>query len=206
MPNLESSRSIAATRGKRLEYITLGWNLIEGVAAVATGFSAGSISLMGFGIDSFIEVVSGAALLRRLSRDDEEQARERHEWTALRLVGACFVALALYLGIASTRNLVLHDSPEHTILGMVIAVISLVVMPILARAKRRVSVELDSAAMNADAQQTDFCAYLSAILLFGLVLNWLLGWWWADPLAALVMMPIIAREGYRALKAKACSC
>lgn len=199
-----TARLSIATRGKRLEYFTIGWNLVEGIAAVVAGVMAGSISLTAFGIDSFIEVTSGAALLWRMAVDANEQQRERNERVALRVVGVCFLALAAYVAIESIRDLVARQAPEHSVFGIVIAFVSLIVMPLLARAKKRVASELNSTAMHADAKQTDFCVYLSAILLLGLLLNSLLGWWWADPVAGLVMAPIIASEGYRGLKAETC--
>lgn len=177
---------------------------MEGIASVIAGAIAGSISLTAFGIDSFIEVTSGAALLWRMSVDANRQRRERNERVALRVVGACFLALAAYVAVASIYDLVSRHAPQHSLVGIIIACISLLVMPLLSRAKRRVGTELNSAAMHADAKQTDFCVYLSAILLAGLVLNALLGWWWADPLAGLVMVPIIANEGYRGLRAETC--
>jgi divalent metal cation (Fe/Co/Zn/Cd) transporter len=199
-----TERLHVASRGQRLEYFTIGWNAMEGTAAVAAGVIAGSISLTAFGIDSFIEVTSGAALLWRMSVDPNEHQRERNERIALRVVGACFLALADYVAIESFRDLLSRNEPEHSVFGIVIACISLVVMPILSRAKKLVGTELNSAAMHADAKQTDFCAYLSAILLLGLALNALFGWWWADPVAALVMVPIIAKEGIDGTRAKAC--
>jgi divalent metal cation (Fe/Co/Zn/Cd) transporter len=201
-----AERVQVAARGRRLEYFTIGWNAMEGIAAVAAGVIAGSISLTAFGIDSFIEVTSGAALLWRMSVDAHEGPRERNERIALRLVGTCFLALAVYVAIESTRDLLSRDGPKHSVLGIAIACVSLIVMPILSRAKKRVGGELNSAAMHADAKQTDFCVYLSAILLVGLILNLLLGWWWADPIAGLVMVPIIAHEGYRGLRAETCDC
>jgi divalent metal cation (Fe/Co/Zn/Cd) transporter len=166
---------------------------------------AGSISLVGFGIDSFIEVTSGVALLWRMSVDADVHSRERNERLALRIVGACFIALAAYIGYEAITDLMYRSEPESSLPGIILAAVSLVVMPLLSRAKRRVGHELASAAMHADARQTDFCAYLSAILLGGLLLNSLFGLWWADPLAALIMAPIIAKEGYDGLQAKACS-
>ena len=141
-----------------------------------------------------------------MSVDANEHQRERNERIALRLAGVCFLGLALYVAVESIRDLVSHNAPEHSVFGIVIACVSLIVMPILSRAKKRIGTELNSAAMHADAKQTNFCAYLSAILLLGLALNAVLGWWRADPLAGLVMMPIIAREGYRGLRAETCGC
>lgn len=199
-------REQSASRGKGLEYITIGWNLIEGAVAGIAGATAGSVSLIAFGLDSFIEVASGAALLWRLSVDFDEKARERHERSALRIVGLCFLLLAAYIAVDSIRRLVVSRAPEHSVWGIAVASASLVVMPLLARAKRTVGSELGSVAMDADAKQTDFCAYLSAILLVGLILNWLQGWWWTDSVAGLIMVPIVAVEGYRALNAQRCSC
>jgi divalent metal cation (Fe/Co/Zn/Cd) transporter len=206
MSDASAERLHVAAHGQRLEYFTIGWNALEGIAAVTAGIIAGSISLTAFGIDSFIEVTSGAVLLWRLSVDANEHQREQNERIALRLVGICFLALAAYVAAESIRDLLNRNAPEHSVFGIVIACISLIVMPILSRAKKNVGAELNSVAMRADAKQTDFCVYLSVILLLGLVLNALLGWWWADPVAGLVMVPIIAHEGYRGLKAETCGC
>jgi divalent metal cation (Fe/Co/Zn/Cd) transporter len=204
MVEVALNRQAAAERGKRLEYFTIAWNSLEGLVALIAGALAGSISLVGFGIDSFIEVTSGATLLWRMTVDAEEKTRERNERFSLRVVGTCFLALSAYIAYESVADLISQKAPEHSIPGIVLACVSLVVMPILSRAKKRVGNELSSAAMNADAKQTDFCVYLSAILLAGLLLNATLGWWWADPVAALIMVPVIAKEGFEAVKGKAC--
>jgi divalent metal cation (Fe/Co/Zn/Cd) transporter len=203
---LERTRETVVRRGKRLEYFTIAWNSLEGLVAVIAGAIAGSISLVGFGVDSFIEVISGATLLWRMSVDADEQNREWNERLSTRIVGVCFIALAVYVAYESVFDLVGRKAPQHSFAGIVLACVSLVVMPILSRAKKRVGSELGSAAMKADAKQTDFCVYLSAILLVGLLLNAALGWWWADPVAGLVMTPIIANEGAHALKGEACYC
>lgn len=200
----ETTREAVAQRGKRLEYFTIAWNSLEGLVAVAAGAIAGSISLVGFGIDSFIEVTSGATLLWRMSVDADVQRRERNERLSIRIVGACFVALAIYVVYEALTALLRGKAPEHSIPGIALACVSLVVMPILSRAKKQVGKELSSAAMKVDAKQTDFCVYLSAILLAGLVLNAFLGWWWADPVAGLVMTPIIAKEGIAGLRGETC--
>ncbi len=197
-------RVAVAHHGRKLEYFTIAWNCLEGLVAVIAGLVAGSISLVGFGIDSFIEVTSGAALLWRMSVDADEHRRERNERLALRIVGACFVALAVYIGYESIGDLTRRQVPEHSIPGIILACVSLLVMPLLSRAKRRVANALGSAAMHADATQTDFCVYLSAILLGGLLLNAIFGLWWADPVAALIMVPIIAREGIEGLRGDVC--
>jgi divalent metal cation (Fe/Co/Zn/Cd) transporter len=197
-------RQAVAQRGKYLEYFTIAWNSLEGLVAVTAGAFAGSISLVGFGIDSFVEVTSGSVLLWRMSVDADVRSRERNEKLSLRIVGVCFIALAVYIVYESISDLVRSKAPEHSIPGVVLACISLVVMPILSRAKKRVGRELGSRAMNADAKQTDFCVYLSVILLVGLLLNATLGWWWADPLAGLIMVPIIAKEGIDGMRARTC--
>jgi len=199
-----SERRLIVLRGQRLEYFTIGWNALEGLVAVIAGVFAGSISLVGFGIDSFIEVTSGAALLWRMSVDADVQRHERNERRALKVVGACFLALAVYITYESAMDLWSERAPEHSIPGIVLACVSLVVMPLLARAKRKVGRALGSAAMHADAKQTEFCTYLSGILLAGLLLNALFGFWWADPVAGLLMAPIIAKEGIEGLQGKAC--
>jgi len=130
--------------------------------------------------------------------------RERNERLALRIVGLCFVALAAYIGYESIVDLIRRRAPEHSIPGIVLACVSLLVMPLLSRAKRRVGTALGSAAMHADAKQTDFCVYLSAILLGGLLLNALFDLWWADPVAALIMVPIIAKEGSEGIRGEVC--
>jgi divalent metal cation (Fe/Co/Zn/Cd) transporter len=201
---LVTDRAQAARRGRRLEYFTIAWNMLEGLLSVIAGLVAGSIALVGFGIDSFIEVTSAGALLWRMKVDADVERRERNERLALRVVGTCFIALAAYVTLESIKALLTRTAPEHSGLGIGVAVASLVVMPLLARAKRRVAARLNSAAMKADSRQTDFCTYLSAILLAGLALNWLFGWWWADPAAALVMVPIIAREGVEGLRGERC--
>ena len=199
-----TDRIAIARRGRRLEYFTILWNILEGIVAVVAGAVSGSISLVGFGIDSFIEVTSGAALLWRMAVDADVEKRERNERLALRIVGFCFLALAVYVTYESVSDLWRKQAAEHSIPGIVLACVSLIVMPMLSQAKRRVGYALGSAAMHADAKQTEFCVYLSAILLGGLILNAVFGLWWADPLAALVMAPIIAKEGIEGIQGKGC--
>jgi divalent metal cation (Fe/Co/Zn/Cd) transporter len=206
MEEVFADREIAVERGRRLEYFTIVWNSLEGVIAVVSGLLAGSISLVGFGIDSFIELSSGAALLWRMSHDANEDHRERIAKITLKIVGASFLALAGYVAIEAFRDLVSREAPRHSLPGIILACVSLVVMPILARAKRQVAAALRSQAMSADARQTDFCTYLSVILLGGLLLNAIWGLWWADPAAALLMTPIIAREGIQLLRGESCGC
>jgi divalent metal cation (Fe/Co/Zn/Cd) transporter len=197
-------RQAVVRRGKQLEYFTIAWNSLEGLAALVAGALAGSISLVGFGIDSFIEVTSGSVLLWTMSVDADVRKREQREKLSLRIVRVCFLALAAYIAYESISDLVSRKSPEHSIPGIVLASVSLVVMPLLSRAKKKVGTELGSSAMHADAKQTDFCVYLSVILLLGLLLNAALGWWWADPAAALIMVPLIAKEGVEAMQGQTC--
>ena len=204
-PTSISHREASLRRGRYLEYFTVSWNAAEGLVAVIAGVVAGSISLVGFGIDSFIEVTSGAALLWRMSVDSEIQSRERNDRRALIIVGACFLTLAVYVAYESAVDLWSKNAPEHSIPGIVLACASLIAMPLLSRAKRKVGHALGSTAMHADAKQAEFCSYLSAILLAGLLLNALFGLWWADPVAGLAMVPIIAREGIEGLRGKACA-
>jgi divalent metal cation (Fe/Co/Zn/Cd) transporter len=197
-------RALIVRRGRKLEYFTIAWNTVEGLVAVITGVIAGSISLVGFGIDSFIEVTSGSVLLWRMSVDEDESRRERNERRALRVVGVCFLLLAAYIAYESALDLWSRRAPEHSVPGMILACVSLIVMPLLSRAKRKVGHALSSPAMHADAKQTEFCTYLSAILLAGLLLNAAFGLWWADPMAGLIMVPIIAKEGIEGLQARGC--
>jgi divalent metal cation (Fe/Co/Zn/Cd) transporter len=200
-------RARLVRRGLHLEYLTLGWNLLEAAIAIAAGILAGSIALVGFGVDSVIEMSSGAILLWRLASDREEEARERIEARAVKLVGISLLALAAYVAIEAAKTLIEGEAPHTSYVGIALAIVSLIVMPLLARAKRRVAAGIASRALVADSRQTDICAWLSAILLIGLVLNAWLGWWWSDPAAALLMGPLIAKEGIEALQGERhCSC
>jgi divalent metal cation (Fe/Co/Zn/Cd) transporter len=198
---LDRERANQLRVGRRLEYFTLGWNLTEAAVAVSAGLFAGSIALIGFGMDSLIESLSGGILLWRLQATEAEQKRER---LAHKLVGVSFFVLGLYVAYEAGRSILRHEEPERSVVGIVLSIVSLIVMPLLARAKRRVAAKIDSRALRADSRQTDICAYLSAILLGGLLLNALFGWWWADPVAALCMLPMILWEGVDALRGQSC--
>lgn len=200
--NVAVDQKESLKRGRTLEYITIGYNSLEGVIAIVSGLLAGSIALVGFGFDSVIEVSSGVILLWRLSVSLERQ--QKAEAISLRLVGICFLGLATYVLYDAISLIIERKAPEESITGIILAALSLLIMPILARTKRNVAKEINSQALAADAKQTELCSYLSAILLVGLLLNALFGWWWADPLAALIMTPIIISEGIKALKGKAC--
>jgi len=190
--------ALTMRRGRFLEYFTIGWNSLEAIIAITFGILAGSVALIGFGVDSVIESSSGAILLWRLLAGEE---RER---LALRLVGTTLLVLAAYVAFDAVKSLIFQEHPDESYVGIALAAVSLIVMPILAKEKRKVAVKLNSRAMQADSRQPDICAYLSAILLGGLLLNALFGWWWADPLAALIMIPIIVKEGVEALQGKTC--
>ncbi len=176
---------------------------LEAALAIPAGLVAGSIALFGFGLDSLIEVGSAAAVLWGFSHAGDER-RERRERLSLRVVGALLLALAAYIGIESILSLVRHAQPARTIFGMAVLVVSFGAMVWLRGAKRAAAADLGSDALLADSKQSEFCAYLSAVALVGLALNAAAGWWWADPAAALVMVPIIIREGIEAVQGKAC--
>ena len=197
-----AERAALVRRGQWYSRATLVYNTGEGIAAIVTGLMAGSIALVGFGIDSVIEVISSGAALWRLRSDVDEARREHAERVSLRLIGSCFLALSVYIVADAVRALWFHDLPQKTVPGIVVAVLSVIIMPILVRGKRKVASGLGSRALHADAAQTSLCAYLSAIVLIGLVLNAVFGWWWADPAAALLMTPIIVKEGVEGLRGK----
>ena len=197
-----NSRKEDTITGRRLEYFTLGWNVTEATVSIAAGFLASSVALVGFGADSVVESLSCLVLLWRLQSHHPDEARER---LALRLVGICFLILSAYVAFDAGHSLLHHEVAQPSFLGISISVASLFIMPFLARAKRRVAARLKSTALAADSRQTDLCAYLSAILLIGLALNAAFGWWWADPVAGLIMVPIIIREGIQALRGETCT-
>lgn len=188
-------------RALRLEYLTVGWNVIEGVIAIAAATAAGSVALLGFGIDSFVESASGSILIWRLLAErratDEEQI-EHVERRARKLVAASLFLLAVYIAWDSITSLLAGERPEPSLVGIVLAAVSLAMMWWLARGKRRVGIALGSRAMTADAFQTDACFWLSLFLLVGIGANALFGFWWADPLAALGMTVYIGREAVEA--------
>jgi divalent metal cation (Fe/Co/Zn/Cd) transporter len=190
-------------RGQWLTWTTLGYNSLEGFLSVGAGLFAGSVALIGFGVDSFIEVTASLAAIWRLHVDAEPARRAFAERRALSVIGMCFLALAAYVAVDAARSLLNRAAPDESPVGIAIAAVSLVVMPLLARAKRKVATALGSRAIRAEARQTDICMYLSAILLVGLTLNALFAWWWADPLAALGMVPFIVWEGREALRGRA---
>lgn len=182
---------------------TLAYNVIEAVIAVWAGTEAGSIALLGFGLDSVIECAAAAVLLWRLrveSSSDDPERIETAERRAHRFVGLTFLALAAYVVVQAVVTLVSGDRPEGSPIGIALAAASLVIMPLLAWAKLRTAAGLGSGALRAEARETLACAYLSLTLLLGLTLNAAAGWWWADPVAALFMVPWLVREGLEGLR------
>jgi divalent metal cation (Fe/Co/Zn/Cd) transporter len=180
-----------------LTALTIGWNSVEAVIAILSGLAAGSIALVGFGLDSVVEVSSALVIVWRLSRPRmDHEADEAAERRAVRLIALTFVAIAAYVTYDSaTRLLGLGAEPERSAIGLALVTLSLVVMPALAWAKRRVAARLGSVALRADAAETQLCTYLSAVVLVGIAANALFGWWWMDPLAGLVVAAIALKEG-----------
>lgn len=197
-------REMLVRRGLWLNYGTIAYNCVEAIVALGAGFMAGSVALVGFGFDSVIEVTASGAAQWRLRADRDAANRQRSERRTLRVVGWSFIALALYIVYDSATSLWQRQAPERSTAGIVILMLSLVVMPLLARAKQRVARALGSNALSGEATQTSLCAYLSAIALGGIVCDAVLGWWWADPVAALCMIPIIWREGVATLRGDPC--
>ena len=189
----------AIQRGLRLEYATIAYNVLEAIVALASGTVSGSVALISFGVDSIIEVSSGSVMIWRLGKCADEAERR-----AQKLIAFSFFALGGWVLWRSIAGLWTHDVPTLSWTGIAMAALSLLVMPALARAKRQVGLTLNSAAMVADSRQTSLCAYLSAILLAGLLLQALAGWWWADSLASLAMTPIIFHEGFDAWRGRGC--
>ncbi len=184
-------------RAVHLEYITVGWNCLEAVVALVAGWQTGSIALEGFGLDSVLETISGLTVLWRFRQPHAED--EKSERRAVQIVGLTFLALAAYIAYEATTDLWFHRVPSFSLPGFVLAILSLLAMPALGLAKRQVARRLASRALEADSLETFLCACLSGTLLLGLALNGLLGWWWADPAAALGMTVFIVREGIEAL-------
>lgn len=187
----------------RLEYLTVGWNLVEGVVALGAAAASGSVALLAFGVDSFVESASALVLIWRLRAEDraaDPAAIARLDLRAHRLVGISLFGLAAFVALDACWTLIQQVRPRPSLVGIVLTVVSLAVMMWLARAKRRAAKALDSRALEADSFQTSACWWLSLFALVGIVLNAALGWWWADPVAALAMVVLLIREGRGAWK------
>ncbi len=201
------TRSDLLQRALRLEWLSIGWNVLEGLIAVAAALAAGSVALLGFGIDSFVESASGGILIWRLlaeKRTADHHAVERLDRCARRLVAISLFALALYVVIDASFSLWRAERPGASPAGIVVTILSLLVMVWLARAKRRAAAALGSRALEADAFQSTACWWLSLVTLAGIGLNAAFGWWWADPVAALGMTPLLIREGTEAWRGEDC--
>ncbi|EID56390.1 cation transporter [Saccharomonospora xinjiangensis] len=200
---LTPSRRARLTRRVRLLVAaTITYNVVEAIVAITAGTLASSAALIGFGLDSVIEVASAAAVAWQFAGKDPE-ARER---VALKVIAVSFFALAAYVSVESVRGLTGGEDAEHSTVGIALAAVSLVVMPFLSAAQRRAGRQLGSASAVADSKQTLLCTYLSGVLLVGLLLNSLLGWSWADPAAALVIAAVAVKEGREAWRGDACDC
>jgi len=203
---MKPTREQLVQRGLRLEWLTVGWNIVEGVVSVGAALSAGSVALLGFGVDSFVESASGAILIWRLLAERASHAEriEHAERRAQRLVAVSLFGLALYIAVEASSRLIAGERPEVSLIGMAVTTVSIVVMFWLGRAKRDLAHSLGSRALDADASQTTACLWLSVLTLAGIVLNAVLGWWWADPAAALGMVYFIAAEARSAWRGEEC--
>ena len=201
-----ATRAELLSRGLRLEYLTVGWNVVEGLIAVVAGVAAGSIALIGFGVDSFVETISGAILVWRLRAEEggmaDEERIELVERRASRLVAVSFLILAGYVAFEALRSLAGEERPDVSPVGIALTAVSIAVMLWLASAKRETGEALGSQALIADSHQTYACWYLSVTTLIGLALNATLGLWWADPVAALVIAIFLVREAREAWEGK----
>jgi divalent metal cation (Fe/Co/Zn/Cd) transporter len=198
-----SHRRALLRRAVLLAWFTVGWNLVEGLVAIAAALVAGSQALLGFGLDSAVESLSGAVVLWRLYAERRDPGRaEAVEHRALRLIGVTFLVLAAVIAFESIRSLVNHEKPDASAVGIALTALSIVVMRWLARAKRQVGSAMGSKAIEADSSQTTACVYLSVVVLVGLALNAAFEWWWADPLAALGVVAFLVSEGREAITAE----
>lgn len=193
-------RAALVRRGIWLSYATIAYNSLEAIGSLIAGLLAGSVALVGFGVDSVIEVMASLAAQWRLRSDLDPVKRAGVELWTRRIVAICFLALAAYVLADAGNTLWQREAPDRSLFGIVVLSLSVIVMPILARSKKRVARAMQSGALEAEATQTSLCAYLSVIGLGGVALNALSGWWWADPGAALIMVPIIAAEGWEGIR------
>jgi len=193
-------RAALVRRGIWLSYVTIAYNSLEAIGSFIAGLLAGSVALVGFGVDSVIEVMASLAAQWRLRSDRDPVERAGVELWTRRIVALLFLALAVYVLADAANTLWQREAPDRSLFGVVVLALSVIVMPILARGKKRVARALRSGALEAEAAQTSLCAYLSVIGLGGVALNALFGWWWADPGAALIMVPIIAAEGWEGIR------
>lgn len=203
---IEIERTSALRLGRRLQWLTIAWVGAEAALGLVSAWRAHSISLAAFGFDSLIELASGAAVLWRLTQERDALQRARAEQRSLRLVAICLLALALYVAVGAVRGLLLGQGASLSLLGIGVSATAALLMPLLARAKQNVGIRLNSAAMIADSRQAVFCSIQASVVLLGLLVN---RWWHlpqADSFAALLLAPLIVREGLRAWQGKGCGC
>jgi len=192
-----------------LSYFTVGYNVLEGIVSIIAGSLAGSIALVGFGLDSFVESLSGSVMIWRFRKHGKmtEEEEERVEAKAIRLIAYTFFILGSYILYESVKKLCFHEIPYPSLLGIIIAIVSMIVMPVLFYIKYRTGKSINSKSLMADSKQTLACAFLSVALLIGLGINYLYGLWWADPIVGVIIVIFLIKEGYTALKeGKVCSC
>lgn len=201
-PTVHLSRSDAVRRVRLYNNLTLGWNVLEGIIALAAGIAASSISLIAFGLDSGVEVSTSLVLMWRLAQERRGGCMTGYDQRATRGIAVCFAALAIYVAIEATAQLAARQPPDVSRVGIALAAFSMVAMPLLARAKKRLAPTLGSQAVVSESRQTELCAYLSGVVLAGLALNATLGWWWADPIAALLLAGFAAVESVRSWRAE----
>ncbi len=208
-PEIDTENFRLHRRALFLSYFTVGYNFLEGIVSILAGLLSGSIALVGFGLDSFVESLSGGIMIWRFSKhgtvSEEEEAKV--EAKATRLVAVAFFVLGAYVLYESSKKLYFRDIPEPSILGIIIAIISIIVMPVLFYMKYKTGKEIGSRSLVGDSKQTLACVFLSVALLLGLGLNYVYGIWWADPLVGFIIVVFLLREGYSTLKeARLCSC
>lgn len=202
-----ASRARTLSHALRLEYLTVGWNIVEGIVAVVAALAAGSVALLAFGIDSFVECASSAILIWRLRAEKtakDAHAIEQLDRRAHQLVGASLFALAAWVVFDASKALYLREQPEPSVVGIVMLLLSIAAMYRLARAKRRAAAALQSRALEADSFQTSACFWLSIVGLSGIALNAVFGFWWADPVAALGIAALLVKEGREGLRGESC--
>ena len=200
MTDIHDNHPNCVKKALQLEWFLITYNTLEAIASVFFGILAGSVALIGFGLDSIIEIACAGILIWRLSCHSNAEDEEERERKAFFFVAVTFFLLAAYVGYESVSKLLKHEAPRESIAGIIIAGLSMVIMPSLGLAKRKIAKQINSKALEADATETMLCAYLSVILLVGLGLNMFLGWWWADPVAGLGMIYFIIKEGLEALE------
>jgi len=200
MTDIHDSHPNCTKKALRIEWFLIAYNTLEAIASIGFGMAASSVALIGFGLDSVIEMLAAGILIWRLSIHSSTEEEEKGEKKALFFVGITFFLLAIYVGYESISKLVQKEAPHESLAGIIIAALSIVIMPFFAFSKQRIARQIGSKALEADAMETFICVVLSVILLVGLTLNFFFGWWWADPVAGLLMVGFIVKEGWEAVE------